>query len=315
MVGSSLQSQKRLDSELFESLETRIQDVIRAKTESRRLFPVEEDLDIDIDTIYFDKLVESVGVSYAYSILDVPEVDFELTREKENIPVMASAMAFPYDEWRQLSKAKLSRNERILKWASGWAINEDIKAIIGDADVGQTNIMDQTNNSTDVSGTKSVTTIANIHATISGIFDQLDDNLEFNTSNANIKVVVTRDVKKKMRAVLNSSTDTLQNGWAYAQQIISEFGGPGSELMDSKYLNGSATFAAGRKKPTVTDGVQAIAGYPFDPEVLKIKASPMAKDEDEVTVKAGKYIRWAERWSWKGRRQVGIITGSSVTIA
>lgn len=314
MPGSSLQSQLRLDTEIFESMESRIQDIIRAKTESRKMFPVEEDLDIDIDTIYYDKLNEAVGVGYAYKILDVPEVDFETTKHKENIPVMSSAMAFPHDEWKQLTKAKLKLSDRLLKWASGWAVAEDIKAIIGDSDVGQTNIMNTSVNSTALGGTNSVTSIANIHATISEAFDKLDDNLEFNTSNVNIKVVVTRDVKKKMRGVLNSSTDTLQNGWSYAKKIIEEFGGPGSELMSSKYLEGSVEYSAGRKKPTVTAGVRGFAAYPFDPEILKIKASPMDRNEDPLTLKAGKYMRWAERWSWKSRRQVGIITSADIAI-
>lgn len=314
-MGSPLYAKERFNKDIFESLESRIQDVIRAQTESRKLFPVDT-MEMNLDTVskFWDKMSESIGVGYNYQIVDVPEADFETERNRDDIPAIVAAMAFPFDEWRHLSKANLSLNDRVTAFSKGWAINEDIKAIIGDANTG---VASAASSMTDISGsiTADVTTLAKIHTTVSSLFNEWDDAAEFNSSEANMKCVVTRDVRKKMRTVIDATGDGVTNGWKYAQELVKDWGGPGSELITSKYLSGSSTFAAGRKNPTVTAGAQTIALYPFDPEVSKIIATNQVRNEDPLTVRNGKYIRFAERWRWVTRRSELMLIDAGVVIS
>jgi hypothetical protein len=160
-----------------------------------------------------------------------------------------------------------------------------------------------------------ITDIANTHATITGIADQIDDATEFSAANSPVQVLVTQDAWKKMRTTVEVAID-FSNTLEYAKDLVAQTFGAGSSIDPSKYLGGSVSYNAGFR-PTVTAGTTNIAAFIRRPDVIKINASGSpTTDEDPLSVRNGKYIRKAMRWGLsKPRQQLAILYHGTLVIA
>ena len=260
----------------------------------------------------WDKVTERAGFGYGLEITDVPSVDYGIKRFSGIAPVLYSSLRFTYDEWDALRSNRFGGNARITEFGKAWAKIEDIKTYIGDSNVGINPLSDTTNETTSYDGTANVSSISNIHSTIAGICDAIDDQQEFKASSDPITVEVTYDVWKTMRSVLDTTIE-FKNGLAYAQQILKEFA-PKARLSYSRYLGGSVTKGADGRH-SLTSGTQALAFWVNKPEVISIRSSPLEKLSDPLTVRQGMFIRWAERWVRHIKNRANVWYKSGVTLS
>lgn len=294
-----------------------LQEPIRAETESRGIFPVTNFGDTQDMTAYWFKQLEAIPVNYDFKPGNVLTSKVTMKQERKDVPLIEAELNYTYDDYLSLLKSKfipITEQTRIV--GTNLAINEDIKAIIGDAGLGITSLADTTNNTTEGGNTGTFADLDNIHARWSEMMDDLDDNLEFNRTAPRI-FGITRDIAKKCRSIIADSGGTIhigeaKNGLAYLNNLMREDAPPGSALVVSKYFNGSVSYAEGI--PSVIDGTLGCFLMARSKMTAEMLVSQPELRMDPVTKRNGLWMKLLHRTVTLFKRQAGTIYEGTYTL-
>lgn len=294
-----------------------LQEPIRAETEARTIFPVTNFGDISTMTAYWWKQLEAIPINYDYKPGNVLTSKVTVKQERRDVPVIEAELNYTYDDYLAILKSNLipiQAQTRIV--GTQIAINEDIKLIIGDPGLGITSFADTTNNSTEGGNSGTFADLDKIHARWSEMMDDYDDNMEFALQVPRM-MIITRDIAKKCRSVIADSGSTIhigeaKNGLAYLRHLMATEAPPGSALIVSKYLNGSAAYAEGI--PTVTDGALSVVMAGRSKMIFEQLVSQPTIRMDPVSQRTGLWLTLLHRTVNLFKRKEGIIFEGTYTL-
>lgn len=301
---------------ILEVTEQGLQEPIRAESEARTIFPVRNFGTIQDLTNFWFKEVEAVPVSYNWWPGNVQGSKIQIQEQRKDVPLLEAKLPFTWDDYVKIQQSNfipIQVQTNIV--GKQLAINEDIKAIIGDSGMGVTSLADTTNNVTEGSNTGTFADLNAIHTRWSEMNDDLDDNLEFNRTAPRI-MIITRDIAKKCRAIVdddgNNMQPSIKDGLAYLRMLMTEESPPGSALIVSKYFNGSVTYTEGI--PSVTAGTLGVALMARSLDTAQLLVSNPEIRADPPTYSHGYSIHRMHRVVPHFKRQVGIIYEGSYTL-
>jgi 3'-phosphoadenosine 5'-phosphosulfate sulfotransferase len=282
---------------IVEFTESGLQEPIRAESEARAIFPVRNFGSLDQLTAYWWKQLEAVPINYDWQPGNVQTSKVVIQRQRKDVPVIEAKLNYTYDDYRKIQQSDLipvQEQTRIV--GKQIAINEDVKALIGDTGLGVTSFDDTTNNTTEGSNTGTFADLNAIHTRWSEMNDDLDDQLEYNRT-APRMMMITRDIAKKCRSIVDDDGSNMQvavkNGLAYLNMLMREESPPGSALVISKYFNGSVSYSEGI--PTVTAGTLGVALFARALDNLELLVSNPETRADPVSFKHGLEIHRLHR--------------------
>lgn len=294
-----------------------LQEPIRAETESRMLFPVTNFGSVLDMRAYWYKQMEAVPINYDWKPGNVQTSKVVIQQVPQDVPVIEASLQYSYDDYLAIQMSNfipIQAQTRIV--GTQLAINEDIKTIIGDTGLGITSFADTTNNSTEGGNTGTFADLDNIHARWAAMMDDYDDLMEFGSTVPRI-MLITRDIAKKCRSVIADSGATVhigeaKNGLAYLNMLMREDAPPGSQLVVSKYFNGSVSYTEGI--PSVTAGTLGVCLFGRDKQILEMLVSPPDVRDDPVSKRSGYAmdLLWRVVTVWK--QQLGVIYEGTFTL-
>lgn len=283
---------------LTEEYQVSLPDIVRPIYEqsvARRIFPVSMDLEPSTQQLKYYEEFHDLNWSYDMDPDRTPESDFAARPATKDTPVIHSGIRYGYDELKRINNGRLPIDARYNAFRQTFVNAEESIALTGtsvaNSGVAVTSVSSTGTNSTAVTGTSSVSTLANLSATLEGAIGQIVSGLGKVPADPMIWAI-TPDVYTQLITLRNTNTD--KKGWDEALEIIRRIN-PNSEILVTKYLGG--TLARGDAgKMTFTAGTTNGCLFVKNPQYYKLETSMLEPRTDGVSKVKGLYTKWVERF-------------------
>lgn len=217
----------------------------------------------------------------SWEMSETPESTINMQELSAKIPLNARSIGWTRHELMRIMRSEIDPNQRINKNVFGFADDDDVLIFgggtTGDPETGVTGMSDTTNNVTAVSTELDVSTIADAHATINAIIDELvaDTTINWEDQRDPLVLVYTPDVHSKAITVL-SSVNEVRTPYDAVMNVLTKRGAPGSGIVITNRLGASVTKASGVTGPyTVTAGTTNACLFPYNVRYGRVITSPM----------------------------------------
>ena len=299
-----------LDSYTIEHQE--VIEPIYELTQARRIFPVKVELNVwDTQYIYWTGDIDFRPDVRIEPTFEASHVDLT----KNTVPVGSISAGFSYtpNQLARIQNSLLPQDGRVSLFRKEFSQIEDIIALGGDLTyddgTSKASIVTTGTNSTAVSSNADVTTMSGVQSMLGTMVGDLE-NGGIEIGQYPLILVLTKDVSRKIHAVVNANTDLAGYTWLKENLRIYH---PQSEIVITKYLGATHTRNQVGQY-SVTNGSTNAALIAWSPDIAYIVASPITPRVSTDAIR-GYQIQYEERWRTIFIEKAGIIYDSSVTIA